>query len=183
MGSRLDIDLRPEFVPPCDQGEVWPTCLAFKATAAHEYARQLPIRLCVEYLYFTTGGETTGVPQPIRLTPSSVGVSLRERGYPAEWLRPCDTNRPTTPSARENLDPLSCAPDIHDSAEAVITSVGGSVPVVLALEITSVWNTNLVPEYIMDDRLGNSSQGSPIGHAALPIGVREDEVPNWMILV
>ena len=184
MHSRLHIDLRSEILPPREQGEVRPTCLAFAATAAHEYARQMASRLCVEYLYFIASGETAGASQPTGLTRTAVCVVLRERGQPAESVWPYDPNGPTPPSPPANLDPLlRCAHEVNDTPEAVITSIGVGVPVVLALEITNVWYTNLAPDYVIHDGPGNTSQKSSIGHAVLAIGAREDDVGNPVLLV
>ena len=184
MGSRFHIDLRSEILPPRDQGEVRPTCLAFAATAAHEYAREMATRLCVEYLYFIASGETVGAAQPAGLTRTAVGVALRERGQPEESVWPYDPNGPTPPSPPANLDPLlCCAPKAHDAPEAVVNSVGVGEPVVLALEITSVWYTNLAPEFVIDDRAGNSNRKSSVGHAVLAVGVREDDAGNPVLLV
>lgn len=183
MGSRLHVDLRSELLPPRDQG-VRPTCLAFAATAAHEYARQLGSRLCVEYLYFIASGEMVSASQPAGLTLAAVGVALRDRGQPAESVWPYHPSGPTPPSPPANLGPLlRCTQVVHDTPEAVITCVAGGVPVVLALEITNVWYTDLAPDYLIDDEAENSTARGSVGHAVLANGVREDDLGNPVLLV
>jgi len=184
MDSGVHVDLRSEILPPRDQGEVRPTCLAFAATAAHEYARQMASRLCVEYLYFVASGEAVGTLKPTGLTLTAVAIALRERGQPVESVWPYDPSGPTPPYPPLNIDPLlRCACEVHHTPDAVLTSIIDGVPVVLAIELTSVWFTNLAPKYVIDDGTASSRQRGSIGHAVLVIGVREDDAGNPLLLI
>lgn len=184
MGSRVHVDLRSQLLPPRDQGEVRPTCLAFAATAAHEYARQLGSRLCVEYLYFIASGETVGRSPPVGLTLTAIGVALKDKGQPAESVWPYYPNGPTPPSPPVNPGALlRCAQVVHGTPEAVVACVGSGTPAVLALEITNVWYTDLAPDYVIDDEPGDSTTMGSVGHAVLAIGVGEDDRGKPMLLV
>lgn len=184
MASQLHIDLRSELPPPRDQGEVRPTCLAFAATAAHEFARRVSSRLCVEYLYFIANGEGPGSHQPAGLTRSAVRVAARERGQPAESVWPYDPNGPTPASPPPNLGPLlRFTLEDHDSPAAVVACIRDRSPAVLAVEITSAWYTVLAPDYVIRRTSGNRDPRGSIAHAVLVIGVRDDNAGDPMLLV
>ena len=183
MGSGVDIDLRAELLPQRDQG-LRPTCLAIAATAAHEYARRMDSRLCAEYLYFVASGEGTGTLMPKGLTMNAVRFAMRERGQPVDSVWPYDPKGPSPSNPPPDVGRLlRCVLESHDSPEAVITSIRRGSPVVLALQVTPAWYTDLAPTYVIGHSSDHSGHKSSIRHAVLVIGIREDADGNPLVLI
>ncbi len=178
------VDLRPELLPVRDQGETRPTCLAFAATAAHEFARNLGIHLCVEFLYFNAKQTVTRTLPQIGLTLDSVRVALREEGQPVESSWPYILTGPNPEAPPSMLGPkFNCALEFHNNPDAVALSLRCGVPVIVALEISRAWFSNLAPDYVIDEEDENPNIKSSIGHAVLAIGIREDNLGNTLILI
>lgn len=183
MAVPANIDLRSELLTVRDQGETRPTCLAFAATSAHEYARKRTGYLCVEFLYFYANREPSSTSPLTGLTLDSVKVALRDQGQPTESFWPYDINDPTPMFPPSILGQIfRCAFETHNSPNDVVTSLRSGIPVVVGLEITQAWYSNLAPDYVIDEDK-NLNRESPIGHAVLAIGIREDETGNTLILI
>ena len=180
----LPIDLRLQVQPARDQGETRPTCLAFAATAAHEHARELSNHLCVEILYFNASKVTTLTSQLYGLTLDSVCAALSEYGQPEESVWPYKPNGPIPECPPSFLGQVySCVLEIQYTPDSLITSIRSGVPVVVALEITQEWYSDLAPDYVIRELGTSSVQKSSVSHAVLAIGIREDERGEILILI
>ncbi len=83
MSITIEVDYRPNLGVVRDQGER-PTCLAFAATAAHEFARESTEPLSPEYLHYFSSRNSTSA----GVTFSEVTQALRVEGQATEIACP-----------------------------------------------------------------------------------------------
>ena len=178
MTPQLHVDIRGDLLPVRDQGETRPTCLAFAATAAHEFARNKAVRLCVEYLYFSASA-ILGRSSSHGLSMRGVERALRERGQPLEEVWPYDPGSPARTTPPQTLRTLfRCLTVVHHNHDVVLPAIRRRSPVVLGVGLTNIWYSNLAPSYVIDDKSPSS-----IGHAVLVVGAREDADGSVALLV
>ena len=163
MSVTILLDLRSRLGPVRDQGPR-PTCLAFAATTAHEYARASTSALSPEYLYhFASNGGSSGHGTDF----SSVSRELVDHGQPVETDCPYLPHDPSPGWAPPSNLPLyrrqSTLPQVGaDEIEASL--VTGHAPV-LGIATTYAFYAPTAPYLI-------SSSGSVMGlHAVVAVGL------------
>ena len=179
MRAPFPVDLREGLLPVRDQGETRPTCLAFAATAAHEYARNRTHPLCVEFLYFDAARTMPNDSSSSGLTMRAVDLALRERGEPLEEIWPYDPDGPNPAHPPLAIGKLyRCVMIVHDHCDVILPAIRRGTPVVLGVGITNTWYANLAPHYV----IGNSTTSS-VGHAVLVAGAGQDPNGNTLVLI
>ena len=118
------------------------------------------------------------------MTFESVKFVLKAIGQPTEAIWPYDPSGPTPQSPPANLGQLlRCTLRSHDTPQSIITSLANGVPVIVALELTYTWYSNLAPNYIIDLEPTNPNRICSLRHAVLAIGVHQDNRGNLLILI
>ena len=171
-------------MPVRDQGENRPTCLAFAASSAHEYVREMDEYLSVEYLYFAASRDSITDTSPNGLTLDSVRTTLKDEGQPLESVWPYDTQGSKYWCAPLNLGQMRhCRLEYHNNPVDIVVSITNYVPVILAIDITETWFSKLCPFYLIDcDREQSPKKGS-ISHAVLVVGLGEGESRDPTLLI
>lgn len=160
MIDRIDADLRAQFLPVRDQGPR-PTCLAYAASAAHEYIRRFGQHLSPEYLYYYA---KLGLGRGCEF--SKMATTLAKEGQPAELDCPAQKKAPPQSWRPPTALTVYRRASVRDSTtidEVRAAIAGGSAPVIGILLPTGFFQPQ--QPYVVDDR------GPPRGyHAVVAVG-------------
>lgn len=144
----LMVDLRSRLLPVGDQGRRG-TCVAFAATAAHEYLRDEGIHLSVEFLHWSAKQRDGFGLSEEGTTLEAAVAALAEAGQPPEIMWPYDDTRDQRAASYcpsdEVVKDASCRRVLRGTALGLVSTIVQTVlaagtPVLLGLRLFSTWH-------------------------------------------